>query len=109
MARSPGLGERIHSDLQAVEGITEKAMCGGCAWLPDGNMLGGARDDGMIVRIGEDSDRWARRLRGRARMISRRRPRTGWVRVDEQAREDALLSKKLIDSAMSFVMILPGK
>ena len=39
--------------------ITEKAMFGGWAWLLNGNLLCGARHDGMLVRLGKGNEAWA--------------------------------------------------
>jgi hypothetical protein len=39
-----------HNDLGSLAGITEKAMFGGWSWLLHGNLLCGARDDGMLTR-----------------------------------------------------------
>ncbi|MGH6823717.1 MAG: cold-shock protein, partial [Methylocella sp.] len=49
MARDEGLEELLREDLEAESGLTEKAMFGGRAWLLNGNLLCGARDDGMLV------------------------------------------------------------
>ena len=50
MARDAGLEEMIRDELRGVHDISEKAMFGGWAWLLRGNLLCGARHDGMLVR-----------------------------------------------------------
>ena len=59
MARNKVLEQLLGDDLAQVRGITEKAMFGGWAWLLNGNLLCGARNDGMLVRLGKGNDAWA--------------------------------------------------
>ncbi|HHQ6632587.1 TPA: hypothetical protein ACSTL1_004107 [Serratia fonticola] len=56
MARDQGLEEILREDLEALSGLTEKAMFGGWAWLLDGKLIFAARDDGMLVRLGKGRD-----------------------------------------------------
>ena len=67
MARDKGLEELLNDSLDAVAGLTQKAMFGGAAWLVNGNLLCGARDDGMLIRLGKDRDAWALRIVGSSR------------------------------------------
>ena len=109
MARDSGLEEILNDDLRNVSGVTEKAMFGGWAWLLNGNLLCGARDDGMLVRLGKDQDAWALEIPGIVPMISRARRMHGWVRAAPQAYGDDALRCKLLDAALKFVRSLPAK
>ena len=109
MARDEGLEELLRSDLEGERGLTEKAMFGGRAWLLSGNLLCGARDDGMLVRLGRDRDGWALELPDVAPMISRGQRMQGWVRAGPAAFGDDALRRKLIDAALVFVRSLPVK
>jgi len=109
MARDEGLEELVRADIAAEPGLSEKAMFGGRAWLLNGNLLCGARDDGMLARLGPGNDNWALRTRGIAPMISRGRPMRGWVRAGPEAFGDDALRRRLIDAALAFVRTLPGK
>jgi hypothetical protein len=51
--RNEVLEELLNDDLAQVRGVTEKTMFGGLAWLLNGNLLCGSRDDGMLVRLGK--------------------------------------------------------
>lgn len=51
-------------------------MFGGWVWL-----LWGARDDGMLVRLGKGNDGWALDIPGVEPMISRGKHMSGWVRA----------------------------
>jgi hypothetical protein len=109
MARDKGLEELLNDELAATRGITQKAMFGGWAWLVHGNLLCGARDDGMLVRLGKGKDAWALAMPGIEPMISRGRRMDGWVRAAPEAYGDDLLRRRLIDAALQFVRSLPAK
>jgi hypothetical protein len=109
MARDKGLEELLNDELASAHGITQKAMFGGWAWLLDGHLLCGARDDGMLVRLGKGHDDWALRLSSIEPMISRGRRMEGWVRAAPEAYGDDGLRHKLVDAALAFVRTLPAK
>src|SRR5262249_37443327 len=97
MARDEGLEELLREELKGEVGLTEKAMFGGLAWLLFGNLLCGAREDGMLVRLGKGNDGWALALPNVAPMISRGRPMQGWVRAGSAAFGDDRLRRRLLD------------
>lgn len=107
MARDQGLEELICDDLRSRPGVTAKAMFGGYAWLLDGNLFCGARDDGMLVRLGKGRDGWALQITGIGPMLSRGKRMHGWVRGDARVYGDDVIRRKLIASALSFVESLP--
>ncbi len=109
MARDEGLEELLRADLGAEPGLTETTMFGGRAWLLRGNLLCGARDDGMLARLGAGQDGWALQTPGIAPMISRGRPMSGWVRAAPEAYGDDALRRRLLDAALAFVRKLPGR
>jgi len=84
-------------------------MFGGRCWLLRGNLLCGAREDGLLARLGPGNDDWALRTPGIARMLSAGRPMRGWVRAAPEAFGDDALRRKLIDAALAFTRGLPGK
>src|SRR6201988_708007 len=109
MARDEGLEELLRADLGAEPGLTETTMFGGRAWLLRGNLLCGARDDGMLARLGVGSDGWALETPGIVPMISRGRRMRGWVRAGPEAFGNDELRRQLIDAALAFVRSLPTK
>jgi hypothetical protein len=109
VARDEGLEELLRTDLEAVPGLTEKPMFGGRAWLLNGNLLCGARDDGMLVRLGKGQDGWALQRADIAPMISRGKRMAGWVRAGPSAFGDDALRQSLLDKALAFVRSLPSK
>jgi hypothetical protein len=109
VARDAGLEALLSEDLGSVAGLREKAMFGGWAWLLHGNLLCGARHDGMLARIGKANEGWALALPGVAPMISRGRRMGGWVRAGPDAYGDDALRRKLLDAALDFTRALPRK
>ena len=109
MARNKVLEELLTDDLAQVRGLTEKAMFGGLAWLLHGNLLCGARDDGMLARLGKGNEAWALATRGIGPMISQGRPMPGWVRAAPEAYENDTLRRKLLNAALEFNRSLPRK
>jgi hypothetical protein len=109
VARDEGLEALLREDLEAEPGLTEKVMFGGRAWLLNGNLLCGARDDGMLARLGKGGDAWALALPDVVPMISRGRAMQGWVRAGPMAFGDDALRRKLIAAALAFVQSLPAK
>jgi hypothetical protein len=109
LARDEGLEELLREHLGAEPGLTEIAMFGGRAWLLNGNLALGARDDGMLIRLGRDQDGWALGLADVAPMMIRNRRMYGWVRAGPAAFGDDTLRRRLIDAALAFVRSLPSK
>ena len=109
MARDEGLEELIRNELPRQLALTEKAMFGGWAWLVNGNLLIGARSDGMLARLGKGNDAWALALPRVGPMISRGRAMAGWVRAAPAAYGDDALRARLIAAALAFVQGLPPK
>ena len=109
MARDPGLEELLQNDLAGLRGLTQKARFGGMAWLLHGNLLCGARQGSLLVRLGKDQDNWALKHKGFARAVMSGRVMNGWVRVTGAACANDALRAKLIAKAVEFNRALPRK
>lgn len=109
MARDKGLEELLNDSLGSVHGLTQKAMFGGWTWLLNGNLLCGARTDGMLVRLGKENEVWALKIKGVAPMISRGRVMSGWVRASAEAYANDALRERLLHAALEFQRTLPKK
>lgn len=109
MARDEGLEEMLREDLAAEPGLTEKSMFGGRAWLLDGHLLCGARDDGMLARLGKGGDDWALDVPDIVPMTMRGRRMQGWVRAGPTAFGDDALRRRLLDASLALVRSLPPK
>jgi hypothetical protein len=109
MPRDRGLEELLENDLAGVRGLLQKPMFGGMAWLLHGNLLCGARQDSLLVRLGKDKGAWALKQSGVEPMVMRGRPLSGWVRANATAYGDDTLRAKLIAAAIDFNRTLPKK
>ncbi|NIJ73741.1 hypothetical protein FHR66_002977 [Xanthomonas sp. F4] len=99
----------LRDTLGAQRDLTEKPMFGGWAWLLHGHLLCGARDDGVLVRLGKGHDAWALAIPGIEPMLSRGRAMPGWVRVAPEIFADDALAARLLREAIAFVRTLPPK
>ncbi|HEV7322025.1 MAG TPA: cold-shock protein [Ensifer sp.] len=109
MARDAGLEELILEDLGNRAGLSQKAMFGGWAYLLHGNLLLGAREGSLLVRLGKGNDGWALALPDIELMVMNGRAMHGWVRAGAEAYGDDGLRKRLLDGAIVFVETLPAK
>lgn len=109
MSRDTGLEELIRQEVGARDGVSEKPMFGGLAFLLDGKLLCGARNDGMLVRLGKGNDGWALAIDGIELMVMGDRRMNGWVRAGAAAFGDDALRKRLLDAALAYVLSLPPK
>ena len=55
MAYDEQLAERIRAALRGRDGVTERKMFGGIAFMVGGNMAVGVIRDDLMVRIGQDA------------------------------------------------------
>lgn len=109
MARDRRLEDQIREDLPPGLPLTERSMFGGWAWLVNGNLALGARDDGLLARLGKGNDGWALAVDDVSPMISRGRRMDGWVRAGPAAYGDDRIRLRLIEAALDFARRLPPK
>ena len=76
------LAARIREQLAGEDGVEEKKMFGGLAFLIGGNMaIAASGQGGLLVRVDpEESDRLVGRTNAEP-MVMRGRPVDGWLRV----------------------------
>jgi len=91
VAYDEDLADRIRTLMADEEGVTEKTMFGGRAFLVHGNLaIAASSQGGVLVRVGGEQ---AARLVARSSAevaVMRGRPMTGWLRV----RADDLRTKR---------------
>ncbi|MGY5807122.1 TfoX/Sxy family protein [Rhizobium sp. LEGMi198b] len=109
MARDAGLEELLREELGQRSGLSEKGMFGGWAFLLNGHLLCGAREDGMLIRLGKGNDAWALEQPDIKPMLSGSREMQGWVRAGPEAYGNDMLRKRLLLAALNFVEGLPPK
>jgi len=83
---SEALAERVRRALEGTEGLTEKRMFGGVAFLVNGAMCVGVDKDDLIVRCEKDETEKLLAKKGvREFDLSGRRPMKGWLLVGAEA------------------------
>jgi TfoX/Sxy family transcriptional regulator of competence genes len=109
MAFDEGLAERIRAELEGEDGVQEKKMFGGIAFLLHGNMAAGVIKDEMCVRV-EPADFDDLLAQPGARIFDfSGRPMKGWLMLDQDAlAEDADL-RAWIARGVDYASSLPAK
>ncbi|HEY8944655.1 MAG TPA: TfoX/Sxy family protein, partial [Polyangiaceae bacterium] len=82
MPYNAALAERVRRALAGTEGLTEKKMFGGIAFLVDGAMCIGVDKDDLIVRCAKDeTDALLAKKGVRKFDLSGGRPMKGWLLI----------------------------
>jgi len=86
MAYDEDLADRIRAVMQGQDGVTEKRMFGGLAFLVNGNMaVSASGQGGLLLRVDPGETESVVREDGVTRFEMRGRAMDGWVRVDPSA------------------------
>ena len=83
MAYDEGLTELMRGDLADIQGISEKKMFGGVAFMLNGNMVCGVHTHGGMYRVGKDRETAARAIDGAGSMDFTGRPMGGMINVTD--------------------------
>jgi TfoX/Sxy family transcriptional regulator of competence genes len=82
MAYDDALAQRVRGMLKGNEGIAEKKLFGGVAFLLNGNMAVGVNKNDLIVRVeAEDHEQHVSQKHVRTFDLSGGRPMKGWLLV----------------------------
>lgn len=110
MAYDEGFAQRVRDLLRGEDGISEKVMFGGLAFLVDGHMAVAmsGRDLMMIRADAETEDRLLERD-GIEQTIMRDRPMSGWLDVDGGVTADDDALRELVTGAVALARTLPPK
>ena len=82
MAYDEALAARLREQLAGEEGVTEKAMIGGLAFLLHGNMaVTVSSHGGLMVRVGVEASDDALARPHTQQIEMRGRPMPGWIHV----------------------------
>jgi TfoX/Sxy family transcriptional regulator of competence genes len=86
MAYDEELAGRIRELVAGEQGLTEKKMFGGLAFLVNGNMsVAASGEGGLLVRVDPDESEGLVEKPGVETMVMRGRPMAGWLLVDAGA------------------------
>jgi TfoX/Sxy family transcriptional regulator of competence genes len=109
VAYDEGLAERIRELLDERDGVSEKRMFGGLAFLVNGNMAVGIVKDELMVRVGPAAHAAALREPHARPMDFTKRPMQGFVFVAPAGfAEDAEL-RRWVERGLRLAESLPRK
>ncbi len=109
MARDEGMETVVAEDLAGLGDLRTVKMFGGLAWMLRGNLLCGARHDGILCRLGKGNDGWTEGIATAAPMVMGERRMEGWVRLSPEGAADDALRVRFLTAARAFVETLPPK
>lgn len=109
MAYDEQLAERIRGDLADVDGVSERKMFGGIAFLHHGNMVCGITRETLMLRLGAERADAALDEPHTRPMDMTGRPMKGMLLVDPPGFESDEALASWIDRALAFVQTLPSK
>lgn len=105
---SEDLIANVRSVLVNAGNVREVKMFGGTGFMLNGNLLVGASQRGLLVRVGKEGQREALARPGASPMVMRGRTMDGYIRVAPQALSDAAV-RAWVHLAVRFVATLPPK
>ena len=110
MAYDEKLATRIRTLLADREGVQEKTMFGGIAFLLNGNMACGVNGTDMIVRIAPaETDDALAEPGVRMFDLSGGRPMKGWIMVAAENTTKAKDLRRWVDRGTAYAATLPPK
>ena len=110
MAYDEDLAERIRELLGSEEGVVEKRMFGGLAFLIGGNMsVGASGRGGLLVHVDPaDTDALLRKQHTH-RFEMRGRAMQGWLRVDDEGLRTRRQLESWVGRGVAYARSLPAK
>lgn len=108
MAYDETLADRVRDVLDEEDGVTERKMFGGLAFIVRGHMACGIVGDDLMLRLGADAAEQALERPQVRPMDFTGRPMAGMVFVGAEGLRGAAL-RRWVDKAVGFVESLPPK
>lgn len=109
MAYDTELAMRIQKLLAKRDGIVEKKMFGGTAFMFHGNLACGVNKNDLIVRIDPEETVEALAQKGVKPFDLTGRPMKGWIVVTGAAVKDAAALRKWVNRGVKYAGSLPAK
>jgi hypothetical protein len=110
VAYDEDLARRIRALVATEQGLSEKRMFGGLAFLIGGNMaISASGQGGVLVRVGPERSDALSATTAASVAVMRGRPMPGWLRVDADHLRTGRQLKKWVDLGVGFAHSLPVK
>jgi len=109
VAFDSGLAQRIRDVLAGTEGVTERKMFGGLAFMLHGNMFAGVLGSTLMARVGPDAYADALRSEHAREMDFTGRPMKGYVFVVPEGLVDDAELAQWVRGCAAFAASLPRK
>ena len=110
MAYDKELADRLRAALSFEQGITEKAMFGGLAFLLEGHMLAAAvGGGGLMLRVDPATSGALLERDGVQPMEMRGKPITGWLLVDGAVADTEDTLRGWLEHSLVYVRTIPAK
>ena len=110
MAYDEDLADRLRVALSDVDGVTEKKMFGGLAFLIGGNMaVAASGQGGILVRVDPEQSGELVTSTAAEPMEMRGRQMQGWLRVDSDTVGSEAALAKWVDLGVAYAGSLPAK
>jgi len=110
MAYDEDLADRIREATSGVDGLTEKRMFGGLAFLVNGNMaVAASGQGGLLLRVDPAASEELVDDVQVTRMEMRGKEMDGWLRVTDDAVADDADLRRWVDVGVGYAGSLPPK
>ena len=110
MAYDEDLANRIRELLADEQGVTEKKMFGGLAFLIGGNMsVSASGQGGLMLRVEPDETEALVAKPHASRMVMRGRAMDGWIRVDDEGIKTKRKLEPWVRRGVAYARSLPPK
>jgi len=109
MAYNTALAERVNARISDINGVIEKKMFGGIAFMVHGNMCVGVVKENLCARVGKDAYGDLSEKPGARPMDFTGRPMKGWLFIGPEVLADDDVLQTWIDRCHRFVGTLPRK
>lgn len=109
MAIDEAVARRVRDALGKTQGVVEKRMFGGIAFMVRGNMCCGVIGDRLMLRVGPEAYDTALSRPHAKPMDFTGRPMKGMIYVEPEGFASPVDLKKWIGRALEFSLSLPAK
>lgn len=110
MAYDEDLADRIRAAIGKQDGVTERQMFGGLAFMINGNMaLGASGQGGLLLRVDPGETDSLVREEGVSRFEMRGRQMNGWVHVEPSATATDHALARWVQAGVGYAASLPPK